>query len=114
MPHENPITDSIMRMLKKIPHSFALKIHGSAYQRRGMPDIMFLVTRARVVYGRADMPESLVWMSATFFFEVKVPGKKATKLQAETLKRLWAAGAKAEVVYSKSDVREILEANGVR
>lgn len=98
MPLERTIVRQIMRMLQTVPNSYALKIHGSAFQRRGVPDIMFLV------YWRTPL---------IFFFEVKRLDEKATEAQWVQLERLQRAGAIAEVVYSKDEVHDLLRHYGI-
>lgn len=101
MPLESTITDTIMTNLKKIPNSFAFKVHGNAMQKKGIPDILFWVW--------TGMPH-LEDESKAFGFEVKRPGEEATPIQAKMIFRLNSAGCRSCVVYSWDDVKTILKA----
>ena len=90
MPRESTIVNAIMRYLRTIPCSVAYKNHGSTMGRAGRPDIEFFHG------GKA------------WFFEVKVPGKKATHVQRHELTRLRRAGCVAEVVTGVDMVHYIL------
>lgn len=70
---------------------FAVKIHGSAYQMAGLPDVL------AIKGGRA------VWM------EAKVPGNSPSKIQEKRMSELAAAGCPCAVVYSADDARTFLE-----
>ena len=96
MPLESTITKSIQKSAKDRGW-WVLKVAGGAFQRPGIPDLLC------VKHGRA------VW------FEVKQPGKKPTPLQAHVIGELRnIGGAVAEVVTSKSQAEEILDANDRR
>lgn len=69
---------------------FVVKLHGSAMQTAGLPDLM------AVRHGRV------------YWFEAKAPGGKATKLQEHMIGKLRACGCVAEVVTSVDDVKAIL------
>lgn len=90
MPTETAITKRIVTKLKA-RGIFSLKLHGSVYGRRGMPDLLVIVC------GRA------------IFLEVKVPGVAPTRLQEHRIAECRAAGAVAEVVTSWEDVEHVLE-----
>lgn len=90
-PSEGAITASIMRYLKRIPDSFAWKIHGGTFGIGGLPDICF------------------IHKGKVYFFEVKKPSGRLTKLQLEMLEKLAAAGASCNVVISKNEVQYIIE-----
>ena len=93
---EAAITAQIMAMLKRVPRSFVLKTHGGPMQQAGLPDILF-------------------WCgSVSAAFEVKVPGNRATPLQAHTISRMCGAGVSASVVNSVEQVRDVLAALGIR
>lgn len=66
-----------------------IKIHGSAMQERGLPDIL------GTLRGR------------TVALEVKVPGEELTPLQAFQLRQLAAAGAITAVVVSVEGALEV-------
>lgn len=90
MPKETAIVNTITRHLDKLGLPWQKK-HGTAYGKTGEPDLMV------VQHGRA------------FFFEVKQPGEKATRIQLHRLKKWAAAGAVAAVVMCWEQVRLILE-----
>lgn len=70
---------------------FAIKMHGSAYQMTGLPDVL------AVKYGRA------AWM------EFKRPGESPTKIQEHRLRQLSDAGCRTAVCFSAADVRVFLK-----
>lgn len=88
-PLEKNIVESIMRWLKTVPGCYAEKRHGSRFAA-GRPDITGCIDGRR------------------FEIEVKRPGRKATKLQEEMLRRWRSAGAIAGVVTSRDEVEELL------
>lgn len=90
MPTESNITRSIMGFLQRLPCSYAMKLHGSRYGQRGIPDIL------------------LIWKGRPWFFEVKTEHGKPTKMQELKMLMLRNAGAEAHVVRSVGDVRKIL------
>ena len=95
MPRESAITKSIIDLFNQIPGSWWMKKHGSAWGRRGVPDVFF-------VFG-----------GRFFAFEVKQPGEQPTRLQRIEASKLRMAGAIAQVVHSANDVRSILSGAGV-
>lgn len=72
---------------------YTWKVHGSAYQRAGLPDI------------QAIRDGKLLWL------EIKAPGKKhrATALQLATIRKLQAHGVNATVVDDLETVKQIVE-----
>ena len=64
----------------KYPDMFIMKVHGSAYQRSGIPDLLISLWGHFVA------------------LEVKMPGKIATPLQIQTIMALRKSGATAGVV----------------
>lgn len=95
MPPESTLTASILAKLTVIPEGYALKIHGSEFQRAGVPDILF-------------------WKGIPFAFEVKVPGRgRLSKIQAVQLERMERAGVICAVVRSVDEVRAILGSFGI-
>lgn len=60
--------------------------------------------------GNAGRPDiDACYQGQAFKLEVKRPGGRLTKLQAERLARWRAAGAVAEVVCSVDDVKRLIE-----
>jgi len=90
MPTEKSIVDSILKYLNSLERCRARKIHGGPYMS-GWPDVLC------VRDGHA------------YFFEVKRPGGKATKLQLYELGEWMRAGATVAVVTSVDDVRKVME-----
>lgn len=90
MPTEKSIVEAILKYLNSLDRCRARKIHGGPYMA-GWPDILC------VKDGQA------------YFFEVKRPGGKPTKLQLYELKEWMKAGAMIAVVNSVNDVRAVLE-----
>lgn len=67
-----------------------IKTHGSAYQKRGVPDIL------------------LCWRGRFVGIEVKQSGQSPTRIQAHTMRMIREAGGLAFVARSVDDVqREI-------
>lgn len=69
---------------------YAIKIHGSAYQLSGLPDVLTLKA------GRA------VWI------EVKRPGESPTRIQEHRMRELEEAGCIAAVVHSPAEAAAVL------
>ncbi len=86
--HAN-ILASITRWLDK-QGIFWIKIHGSPYQRRGLPDLL------------------VIHKGKPYFFEIKPPGSLASEMQLHQLDRIRKAGAIAEVVRSQEMVQLII------
>jgi hypothetical protein len=75
MASERALVKRIIAELNSWPHTRAVKVHGSSYGRVGDPDI---------------------WGSRfgkMFLLEMKMPGKKPTKIQAVELERWKRTGA---------------------
>lgn len=88
---EAAITRSILRYLKSFQSGYVVKLHGGPYQQAGLPDILFILD------------------GKSYFFEIKRPGGKLTKLQELTLAQLARAGASVCVAYNLGDVKQHLE-----
>jgi len=89
-PREAVIVRRIMRWLHTIPGCKAIKIHGSAYQEIGTPDIIGCIN------GRM------------FAIECKQPGKAPTPIQRKRLAEWQAAGAIVGVVHSLEEAKQVL------
>ena len=88
---ERDIVRSIVRLAEKRGY-WAMKIHGGPYQRSGIPDLLVLRQ------GRA------AWL------EVKRPGRRATPLQARTMRDIAIrGGCPAEVVTSRQEASEFFD-----
>lgn len=86
---EKAIVNSIIRYLKQ-NDLWYMKVHGSSFQRAGIPDILCCIRRRFVA------------------FEVKKPGQKATKIQQYEMGRIKNNGGTAIVVTSKDDVERVV------
>lgn len=73
---------------------WAMKVHGSAYQTAGLPDVLVIKD------GKA------AWM------EAKRPGQEPTRIQEHRMRELSAAGCPVAVVHSAADALHFLEAIG--
>lgn len=91
MKPETRTVNKIMEVLGKRKYTWAFKVHGSPFQRAGVPDIL------GVCRGRC------------FAIEVKEPGNVPTLLQTRTLDKLRAAGAIVGVAWSLEQFFEILD-----
>ena len=92
IPLENAITKAIMLWLKANGY-YAVKIHGAAYQTSGLPDIIAIDRKGRMVG-----------------LEVKRPVMgKVTELQKRTLEEINLHGGYAVVVRSVEDAKQALE-----
>jgi len=72
------------------------KIHGGPYQAAGIPDIVGLVLHPKLLVG--------IFCA----FEVKEPGKVATKLQLHNLKLIREAGGIACVVETPKEALDAI------
>ena len=90
MAKEATIQRNIVRYLKDLG-AWCLKVHGSPYQRAGVPDL--LCCHKGLFYA----------------FEVKSPGERATPIQAHELQQVQTAGGTATVVTSVEDVQSLME-----
>lgn len=88
---EKRITDAILARLRSRPNTWRVKIGAGPWQVAGLPDIIGCTG------GRF------------FAFEVKIPGKTATPLQAATLAAIKRAGGIAECVTSVDEVEFVLK-----
>ena len=95
MAKEATIQKNIARYLKDLG-AWCFKVHGSPYQRAGVPDLL------------------CCHKGRFYAFEVKRPGERATPIQAHELEQIRAAGGEAAVVTSVEDVRIFVEATFTR
>lgn len=81
---EAELVKNIVKRLRSLPHTEAMKIHGDMYQERGIPDIL------------------CCHRGKFYAFEVKRPGKEknVSKYQELKLKRIKDAGGGAFVIAS--------------
>jgi Holliday junction resolvase len=89
---EAELTRDCVRRLNKLPGCLAVKVHGSQYQRKGLPDIVGCV-------------------HSTFFgIEMKKPGRRCTVTDAQkaVLDKIRKAGGKAGVATSYQECLEII------
>ena len=92
IPLESAITKNIMLWLKANGY-YAVKIHGAAYQTAGLPDIVAIDRKGRMVG-----------------LEVKRPViGKVTQLQTRTLEEINLHGGYAVVVRSVEDVKTAMD-----
>ena len=87
---ERDVDRALVRYAKRRGVRVVPKIH--AVSRRGFPDRLFLATGGRVL-----------------FVEVKRPGGRPSRLQAQTLTRLRALGFRAEVVDDVAAGQRLLD-----
>jgi Holliday junction resolvase len=90
--NEAELTRECVKRLNKLPGCFAVKVHGSPFQRSGLPDIIGCL------------------QGEFFGIEMKMPGKEKnlTERQASTIKKIQNAGGTAGVATSFKDCLEIL------
>jgi hypothetical protein len=89
---EAALARRVLALLRALPQTWAIKVHGSIYQDAGTPDILGC--------HRGQM----------FALELKLPGKKPTPVQARTLARWEEAGAIAALVTSAEEALEAIGA----
>lgn len=89
---EAALTRRILCALRALPRAWAVKIHGSAYQDAGTPDILGC------------------YAGRMFALEVKTPHGRVTPIQARTLARWEATGAVAAVVRSELEAMRAIGA----
>ena len=90
MTREATIQRNIVRYLKDLG-AWCLKVHGSPYQRAGVPDLL------------------CCHKGRFYAFEVKRPGERPTPLQSHELQQVQTAGGVSAVVTSVEDVQEWME-----
>ena len=94
IPLEREITNRIMEWLKKAGY-WAVKIHGAAYQTAGLPDIVAIDRKGRMVG-----------------LEVKRPKiGRVTELQKRTLENINMGGGYGVVVRSLADAQAAIAAS---
>lgn len=87
---EGKTLDAIVRLLKRTPNLWYVKLHGANFQRAGLPDLI------------------VCYRGRLFGFEVKAPDGEATPKQEHELAKMAAAGAATDVVRSADEVDAIL------
>ncbi len=97
IPLEKSITAAVLRYLKDLPNCHAHKVHGGPYGESGEPDIDACI-RGRAVKIEVKRP---------------ISSSKLPAGQQRALERWRYAGALAFVARSVSDVREVLESEGL-
>lgn len=90
MPTERAITRQIREYVSGLPHVFWFKIHGSSFQKPGIPDMLIVVDGRPV------------------FIEIKRPGGRPTALQQLVMQQIRDAGGTAEVVWSLDDAKRVI------
>lgn len=73
MPRESVLVTQIVKYLRA-HGAFVEKIHGGPTQRAGLPDL------------------TVIYQGKAIWLEVKVPGEKATPIQAQVLEEIRQAG----------------------
>jgi len=91
---EAQLTHRVIEHLRKLKREgepcWWLKIHGGPLQHAGVPDLL------------------IVYHGVALFVELKAPGKKPTRLQLETMRRIKAAGGRAIVIDKLDDLQVAL------
>lgn len=89
---ESAIVKAFMKKAKKaFPDAFFFKIHGGAYQKAGIPDVMVILSGIPI------------------FIEFKKPGSDTTPLQVKTMIALENSGAYVGIAMSEDDGVGILK-----
>lgn len=91
---ESTLTARILKALNRLPRTKAIKLHGSAYQEAGTPDIL------------------CVSWGVPFLLEVKMPGEKPEPIQRHRMRQWCEAGAGSGVVSSVEEAVDVVT-NGV-
>lgn len=91
MPLEKETKKEVLKYLNSLPECYARGKHSNPFSK-GWPDVLGSLR------------------SVTLAFEVKQPGKEATKLQEAELTKWFKAGAITGVVTSVADVERIIDA----
>ena len=97
---ETAIVDRIQEFIRQ-HHGEALKVHGSAMQRSGEPDL---------IGGFAVVGETSKYAGINFVYEVKLPNEKPRADQIYRLKRWARLGYAAGWGTSVDDFRSFLDA----
>lgn len=99
-PNETALSVACQKRIR-VEHSGAvLKVHGSAMQRKGEPDLL------------ASVPVSGGGLGRFCAIELKQPGKVPTSLQYKRLRDYAAAGALAGYVTTEVELDELLSHRG--
>jgi len=91
---EKKIENQIKSYLDSIG-AWYLKVHGSAFQKAGVPDVIGVVN------------------SLFFGIEVKKPGGRVSALQIANIKLINQAGGQAFVAYSVDEVKQQFRDRGI-
>lgn len=87
---ESRIVSQIVNWLEQQSHTWCFKVHGGAYQTKGVPDIVGC------------------HKGQFFALEVKRPGGKTSKLQDWQMEQIIKAQGKTQVVTSLTEVKEFI------
>ena len=88
---EKNIQNSVLKFLKGLENTYAVKFHANMYTQRGVPDILCCINSQFVA------------------FEIKKKDGKLSDLQRLNIDRIQNAGGKAYVVRSLKEVKDILD-----
>jgi len=88
---ESNIVNKILHYLEDQQHMWCFKVHGGAFQTKGVPDIVGC------------------YKGQFYALEVKRPGEKTTKLQDYQMEQIEKAQGKTKVVTSLDEVKEFLK-----
>lgn len=89
-PSETALSGACQKRVREVWHGWVLKVHGSASQTSGMPDLLCCI------------------LGRLIAVELKQPGKKPTALQMKRLRDLQAAGAVAGWATTEAEFEELL------
>jgi len=92
---EAQLTHRVIEYLRKLKRDgepvWWLKIHGGPLQHAGVPDLL------------------IVYHGVVLFVELKAPGKKPTRLQLETMRRISVAGGWTKVIDTEENLIRLLD-----
>lgn len=91
-PRENRIQHRIIKTLEAVPGVWLFNVHGSGWQKSGIPDIVGC------------------YNGKFFGVEVKRPGEQPTAKQSLTMKKIAAAGGVTGVAETPEEALEIIGA----
>jgi len=90
-PKESLIVNKIINYLENLDHTWCFKVHGGAFQTKGIPDIIGC------------------HKGQFFALEVKRPGGKTSPLQDYMIQKIEKANGVTAVVVSLDEVKNFME-----
>ncbi len=88
---ETTLKNKVSAYLKTVPALWFFKVHGSWFQKMGIPDMIGC------------------WQGRFFALELKIEGNLPTPIQSHTIQKIKEAGGIVGVCYTLEDVKKLFE-----